>query len=337
MDRRRISLLTLAVILLALVVLAPDALLIIFAGILFAVFLHSGGDWIARKTGVPHGAGVGVFALAIILVLLGFGFGFAPAISDQFAELWRQIPKAANDLVGRIEQYGWGRSILEHAKPSGILSGGGGRAAASAVWSTFGALGIFVIILFIGLFGSVAPWVYLDGLVALGAPAIRPRMREILVATGRNLRKWLVAKISAMTIVGVLTWLGLWVVGVPLAFPLGLIAALLAFIPNIGPVIAAIPGVLLGFAQGGTVALLALGVYVGVQALESYVITPLLQQETVSLPPALILSMQVVMGVLFGVIGLALATPLTAALMTLVREAYVHDYLEADTRDDDTG
>lgn len=337
MDCRSISLTALAVVLLLLVVLAPDALLIIFAGILFAVFLDSGGDWIARKTGLPHGAGIGVFCAAILLILAAFGVGFAPAVSDQFAELWRQIPKAANDVIGRIEQYAWGRYVIDHAKPSGMLSGKGGRAAASAVWSTFGALGNFVIILFIGLFCAVAPRVYTGGLVCLAAPSLRSRMREILRATGDTLRKWLLAKIIAMSVVGVLTGLGLWAVGVPLALPLGLIAGLLAFIPNIGPVIAALPGVLLGFSAGSTTALLALGVYVGVQSLESYLITPLLQQETVSLPPGLILSMQVVLGVLFGILGLALATPLTAVMMTIIREAYVHDYLERESPEDGPG
>jgi predicted PurR-regulated permease PerM len=136
----------------------------------------------------------------------------------------------------------------------------------------------------------------------------------------------------AMTVVGVLTWLGLWLIGVPLAVVLGLIAALLAFIPNIGPIIAAVPAVLLALSEGPTTALLVVGVYVAVQSLESYVITPLIQQEQVSLPPALIISMQLLMGVLFGILGLALATPMAALGLTLIREAYVKLYLDGEPR-----
>ena len=131
---------------------------------------------------------------------------------------------------------------------------------------------------------------------------------------------------------GVLTSLGLWLVGTPLAFLLGLIAALFGFIPNIGPIIAAVPAILLTLTSGLTNALVVAGVYLVVQTLESYVITPLIQQEKVSLPPALVISAQILMGVLFGLSGLALATPVTTALMTFTREVYGKDYLEKEER-----
>jgi predicted PurR-regulated permease PerM len=163
--------------------------------------------------------------------------------------------------------------------------------------------------------------------VSLLAPSMRPAGREVLSKATDTLQNWLIAQFMAMAVVGVLTWLGLWLIGVPLAPILGLIAALLAFIPNIGPIIAAVPAVLLGFSMGPTIALLVVGVYVAVQALESYAITPLIQQERVSLPPALIISMQLLMGVLFGILGLALVTPMAALGLTLVREVYVQRYL----------
>jgi predicted PurR-regulated permease PerM len=117
-------------------------------------------------------------------------------------------------------------------------------------------------------------------------------------------------------------------VGLPLALLLGIIAGLLAFIPNIGPIIAAVPAVLLAFMDGGTTVLLVIGVYVLVQTLESYAITPFLQQERVSLPPALVIGMQLLMGVLFGLSGLMFATPIAALGMTLANELYRRDYLD---------
>ncbi|MGF7159910.1 putative PurR-regulated permease PerM [Rhodoligotrophos appendicifer] len=328
MQRRYVSVAVVTVLLGALLVLAPDVLLIIFAGLLFAVFLHSGGDWIARKSGLPHGIGVGTFALALVLFLVGAVLAFAPEMVTQFDELSRQVPEAAGSVREHIEAYAWGERLLERISPEGLLSNGGRSAAATAVSSTFGALGNVVIIVFIGLYGAIAPSAYRNGLVALIAPTLRPRATEVLDRLGQTLRNWLTAQLMAMAVVGILTGGGLWLLGIPLAFMLGLIAALLAFIPNIGPVLAAIPAVLLAIPDGLTTTLLVIAVYVAVQTIESYVITPLIQQEKVSLPPALIISAQLLLGVLFGLIGLALATPIAAVLMTLIQEVYVRDYLD---------
>lgn len=328
MQRRHVSLAVLAAIFIIFLVLAPDVLLIVFAGVLFAVFLHGGGDWIARKFGLPYGAGVGIFATVIVLLLVGAISAFAPAMSDQFEELTRQVPEAADNLRERVEEYSWGERLMERASPEGLFSSEGRSAAATAVSSTFGALGNAVIILFIGLYGALAPSTYRGGVTTLIAPSLRERANEVLDRIGQTLRDWLTAQLMAMAVVGVLTGVGLWLIGIPLAFLLGLIAALLAFIPNIGPVIAAAPAVLLAVPDGLTVTLLVVGVYLAVQTIESYVITPLIQQEKVSLPPALIISAQLLLGVLFGLIGLALATPIAAVLMTLTREVYVKDYLD---------
>jgi predicted PurR-regulated permease PerM len=176
-----------------------------------------------------------------------------------------------------------------------------------------------------GLFGLV------QRLTLLLAPSIRSRGDQVLRASARTLRNWLVAQLIAMSAVGTLTALGLWLAGVPLAFALGLIAGLLAFIPNIGPIIAIAPALLLAFPEGLTTLLVVLAIYIGVQALESYVITPLLQQEKVSLPPALVISTQLLFGVLFGILGLMLATPIAALTMTVVKLIYVEDYLERES------
>jgi predicted PurR-regulated permease PerM len=150
----------------------------------------------------------------------------------------------------------------------------------------------------------------------------------VLDKLGDTLGDWLTGKFISMTVVGVLTWLGLWLVGTPLPLVLALIAALFGFVPNIGPIVAAVPAILLTLANGTGGVLMVAGVYVVVQTLESYMITPLVQQQKVSLPPALVITAQVLLGVLFGLPGLALATPLAAATLTFVREVYVGDYLE---------
>ncbi len=326
----KVSLVVLAAALVLVLIFAPDVLLVIFTGLLFGVFFGGSADWLVRKLGVNRIAGVFLVIGAIIAVLAGFWIGFAPVVSDQFDQLTQRLPEAIAALRERIAQYSWGEALLERATPGALLSSEGGASAAGAVTTTFGALGNFVIMVFIGLYVALAPATYGKGVISLLSPSLRPQGREVLGKMTATLKSWLLAQLLAMTVVGVLTWLGLWLIGVPLAPVLGLIAALLAFIPNIGPIVAAVPGVLLAFAQGPSTALLALGVYGAVQALESYVITPLIQQEQVSLPPALIISAQLLMGTLFGILGLALATPLAAVGLTLVRETYVRRYLDTE-------
>lgn len=328
MTRRSISLLVLLVALAALAVYVPDILLIVFAGVLLAVLLHGGGHWIATRLGIADGWGIGLFLLGVVIALTGFAVAVAPAIAEQVDELTRRIPEALATLRGRIEEYSWGPRLLEQITPESLASSTGGAAAVSAVSSTFGALGNVVVILFIGLYGALDPKLYRHGLTLLLAPSIRARADEVLRATAATLRNWLSAQLMAMTVVGVLTALGLWAAGVPLAFALGLIAGVLAFIPNIGPVIAIAPTLLLALPEGQTTLLVVVAIYLGVQALESYVVTPLIQQEKVALPPALVIAVQLLFGVLYGILGLALATPIAAALMTIISLVYVTDYLE---------
>lgn len=334
-GHRAVSLFVLITVLALILVFAPDVLLVIFAGLLFGVFFSGGGEWLARHIGFGRGWGIGLFVLLIILVLAGVFVAFAPAAAEQFDQLVQQVPEAIERLRARIEGYAWGEELLRRAAPGGLMSNADEGTAVTAVATTFGALGNFVIMLIVGLYVALDPEIYRRGLVSILAPSMRTEWDEVLRKATDTLKNWLVAQLMAMTVVGLLTWLGLWLIGVPLAPILGLIAALLAFIPNIGPIIAAVPAVLLGFSDGPTTALLVVGVYLGVQTLESYAITPLIQQEKVSLPPVLIISMQLLMGVLFGILGLALATPMAALGMTLVKEGYVRRYLGKE--DDGTG
>ncbi len=332
--RHVVSLIVLLLGLVFLLVVTPDVLLVVFAGILFGVFFGGGGRWLSEKLSIGRGWGIGFFVLLICLALAGVSLAFASTIVEQFDQLVQEIPSTIESLRSRLEGYTWGEKLLQRVTPGALMSNGSQGTAASAVASTFGAVGNFVIMLIVGLYVAIDPQTYRRGLVSLLAPSVRDDGEDVLRKAANTLQNWLIAQLMAMTVVGTLTWLGLWLIGIPLAPILGLIAALFAFIPNIGPIIAAVPAVLLGFSEGPTTAFLVVAVYLGVQTLESYAITPLIQQERVSLPPALIISMQLLMGVMFGLIGLALATPMAALALTIVRETYVHRYLENETQDD---
>jgi predicted PurR-regulated permease PerM len=331
MSRRTVSLIVLALTLLLLLWLVPDVLLVVFAGALLGVFLHVGGGFIARHTRLPHGLGV----LAFVLLLIGagalLGLLAAQPLAEQANELWRQVPATVGSMTERLSHYSWGQELLQRLQPEKLnLPSGGGRSAFTILGSTFGALGDVVLIVFLGLYFAIDPGLYRRGIVLLLAPSLRPKAERVCQEIAETLRGWLGAQLTAMAVVGSLTGIGLWLVGIPLAPLLGVIAALLAFIPTIGPVLSAVPGVLLGLSQGGSGALLALGVYVGVQSLETYLITPFVQKRQVNLPEALTIVAQLGFGLLFGFMGLTLATPIAAVLLMLGRRLYVDDYLEVE-------
>lgn len=328
--RRNISLIVVAIGVVLLLVFTPQVPLIVFAGVLFAIFLRGGGAWLSALVGVGTGWGMLVFWL---LVLAAFGIAgtlFAPLIAAQFDQLVQELPPAIDDLRRSVEGTAWGGWLLHSAMPEQIAPAEATGALTSATLGTFGALGSFLIVMIIGIYGAIDPRTYRQGFIALLAPSLRPRGEELMDRAGETLGRWLVGRILSMATVGVLTALGLWMIGIPLAAILGFIAALLAFIPNIGPVLSVIPAVLLALPEGMTTVLMVLAIYTGVQAVESYAITPLIQQRQVSLPAAFILAVQLLMGIVFGLLGLILATPLAALVVMLTREVYVQDWLDAE-------
>ncbi len=193
--------------------------------------------------------------------------------------------------------------------------------------ATFGVLADLYVIVFIGLFMMAQPEPYQKGIVKLAPLSKRARAQEVIDKLGTTLQRWIAGKLISMIVVAVLSSLGLWILGVPLPLALGCIAGLLSFIPNFGPLIALVPAVLLGFTQGPNTALYVALLYIGIQAVESNLITPLVQKQMVYLPPAIILGGQVLLGILVGGLGLILATPILAIVMVLINMLYVEDVL----------
>lgn len=206
------------------------------------------------------------------------------------------------------------------------------RRMTGVLTTTVGTVASAVLVAFLGLFFAAQPRKYHDGLVRLVPPDRRARAREVLGRVGETLRWWLLGKALSMTLVGTLSALGLWLLEIPLALTLGLIAALLGFVPNFGPVIAVVPAALIALSHSAASAGHVLLLYLGIQTVESYVITPLVQQRTVSLPPGLLLGTQVIVGGLLGALGLALSTPMLAVAVVLVDMLYVEDVLHDDSR-----
>jgi predicted PurR-regulated permease PerM len=179
----------------------------------------------------------------------------------------------------------------------------------------------------IGIYLAADPDLYLRGLTHLVPRAPRQITRELFETIGHKLRWWMLGQLVTMTTVGVLSYLALRLLGVPLALILGVLVFLLTFIPFIGAIVAAIPVVLVAFSEGPTIGLYAFAAYSAIEMFEGYVLSPLVQRQSVSLPPALMIAAQVLLGVLLGVLGIALATPLAAMAMVAVNRLYVEELL----------
>ncbi len=309
---------------------AVNVLLLVFSGILIAILLQRLSQKLAGWSGLPYTLSL-LLAVGAIAVLIGTtAYLLVPRIAEQSAQLWDTIPAALRRLQSYLESYGWAKNLVGKMPPfekmfadaSSMLT------QAFAIFSgLLGALGSLLIIVFVAIYFAAQPGVYINGLLKLVPFNKRQRGRQVFSELGDTLAHWLFGKLVAMVVVGVATGLGLYLLDVPLAITLGLIAGLFDFIPYIGPLLAGVPAVLIAFSQSPTLALYVIFLMIGLQFLESYLMLPLIERRTVSIPPALTISIQVLMGIPFGLLGIALATPLTASLCVLVAMLYVQDVL----------
>lgn len=308
---------------------------VVFAGVLYAVLLGRMSRWLSGRLCISYMSAVTLSILLPLLVVGGGAWYVAPDVSNQASELADRLPRAVARLRDDLLAYSWIARLVEQVEKHQDALPSGSRAVdffAGALSSTLGAFGNILLAFVLGVFIAISPQTYVNGLMRLVPLERRARFREVLSATESALASWLITKLITMMAIGVLTWLGLWAIGIDLALLLALIAAMLSFIPNVGPVVALVPAVLIALVGDFNQVILVVVLYLAVQTIESYVLTPLLQQSMVDLPPALTISMQVLLGVFGGVMGIILATPLTAAAIVMTRMWYVEDLLE-DRRD----
>ncbi len=319
-------------LLLALLYFTFDVILLIFAAVLLAVILRSLADLLGRYVNIGEGLRVMIVSAILIAILAGAIALLAPSVADQVTHLREELPKSAKAAADYIAQYSWGRAIIEQIpepaemltriRESGFLSRVGGIFS-----STIGAVGNFFIVILLAIYLAAEPKFYTDGFTKLFPIERRLRVSEVIAAIGDTLRWWLIGKAGSMIFIGILTWIGLSIIGVPLALTLGLIAGLLSFIPNFGPIISAVPAILLAFVESPISAVYTLALFIGVQLIESNVVTPIIERETIELPPAITIIFQLALAVLVGGLGLVLATPLLAVILVLVQMVYIEDVL----------
>jgi predicted PurR-regulated permease PerM len=304
-----------------------DVFVVAFGGIIFATVLRAIALPLSRATRLSPrwSVVIVVFGLLAVGSLLAWLFGSQAA--RQITELPQQLPQAAAKFEAWLQQSQLGRSIDESFRHAAVDSKTLANLGLAATALVRGATGL-LLILFLGVHFALDPRLYRDSALRVIPPAYRQRVGPALDDAGVALQKWLLGQLIAMLSVGILIGVSLWLLGVPLALSLGILAGLCEFVPVVGPILSAIPGVLLAFSQGPEMALYAVLIYVVMQQLESNLIIPLIQRWAVKLAPAASLLAVVAFGLLFGILGVAFATPIAVVVMVMVKHLYVEDALE---------
>ena len=332
---RRVLIATLVVVSVSLVLLlvwyAADLLMLVFAGVLISILLRSFSEFLTTRTRLSHGLALAIVALALVVFIAATAWLVTGRIAAQLNELRLLLPQAVQNVKNYFGQYEWARNTIDNlpnwndwiAKRGGtIISQLGGFAS-----TTLGVIINILVVLIIGLYLASQPDLYSRGLKRLVPFGYRERAEEVLSVIEDALERWLIGRFGLMIMNGVLTAIGLWIIGIPLAFTLGLLAGILNFVPNFGPWFAAIPAVLIAFMKSPQHALYVAVLYIVLQSVDGYILTPLVDRRSVELPPVLTITAQVLLGLAFGFVGILLASPLTAVAMILVKMLYVEDLL----------
>ena len=323
-------------------------LLLIFAGMLLGVGLNALTNALGRHVGLPHAVRLAIVCIVLAALLAGVAYLGGATIAEQASLLSNTIKSQIAHVKSFLDSRGIDTSFFDIGSaassasssssnaasapaPSpnahgplpgaGALASSGGAIVSQTFKLLFGAIsavGNIFIVLFLGLAFAAQPSVYHDGLLFLAPAKHRIRATLIIDRIGETLERWLIAQIIVMLAVGIVTWIGLSLIGIPGSFILGIQAGLLAFIPTVGALIAGVVVVLASLASGWIPALSALILFLGVHAMESYVLTPLLQRQALDIPPATLFAFQILLGVVFGIWGLALALPLVAIAKVMI-------------------
>ncbi|WP_210528516.1 AI-2E family transporter [Rubellimicrobium arenae] len=303
-----------------------QVLLLLFGSVLVAILLRSIAGPVARHTPIPDRLAVASAALLILVLLVGFALLLGAQIRAQGTALLERLPdlvRAVEDQVGADALGEW----LDQQRGQGLA--GADLVASLAGYTTraITAAAKLVVMLAAGIYLALNPALYLNGILKLVPPSRQQMARYTVSALGQALKLWLVGQLAAMMVVGALVTLGLTVLEIPSALALGFMAGLFEFVPFVGPVASALPAVASGLTDSPRSALWVAGLYVLVQQAEGMLILPLLQQRTVSLPPVLTIFAVLSFGVLFGPLGLILATPLAVVCLVLVKKLWMCEVL----------
>ncbi len=313
---------------------ASGIIILFFAGVLGAVILN-GLSRVLTRRGLSYRVSLGLVILLGLACLVGLSFSVGSAITDQSQQLSKDLPDYLTRAKATMADLPFGDRILSEISNPGTVKQLSSRLLG---WSStlVGAFSSGLLLAMASLYLAAEPDLYWGGIQRLAPPRHRDRVRGVGERIRRKLWAFVKGQFFSMSVLAVLTGAGLWFLDVRLYLLLGLLTGLLVMIPYLGPILSVGPAALVAAADGGEKVLSVLVLFAILQFLESYILTPLVQEEAADLPPVLTLFAQTVMGLLFGLIGILMAAPLTAVGLVLVQDLWVAR-LEEGEADEESG
>ncbi|GBR11949.1 AI-2E family transporter [Acetobacter oeni] len=310
--------------------LIGDVIMVVFAATLFAVILHGLARILHRRLLLPYGWSLALVCVILVAIIVGISWTSGSDIVAQASKLQNALVTQAIALRNQLAEWPQGRVLLDYLPASmGGNQGGSGQSGLMSLGSriagsmtgflgsAFGALGTMAVVLIAGIYFAASPAIYANGILRLVPKKWRGKGREVMLVAAETLWAWVAGQALDMAVVGTLSGVGLWIIGVPLAFSLGFLAALCNFIPYIGAIMGAVPAMLLALSLGLRETAMVAALYCVVQFFEGNVLAPMIQRRSVQMPPGLTVLSQTFFGGIFGFPGLMLASPLTAMFLAV--------------------
>lgn len=301
------------------------ALIVAFGAILVASLLLAFAELMCKWLHLPRTASL-LLATVLVLGALGVTVGlFGAHLYSQFGDLLHNVQTGESQLRTFFAGSGTPEVASKVAeKGSSMLT----NLATQAVSLGVGFAAALVVVVVSGIYLAAQPKLYRWGIAALFHPMKRARVLEIIDLVERTVRLWILGQVVLMILTGLLTYFGLWIIGLPSPLALALIAGIAEIVPYLGPFIGAIPALLVALTLGFWPMVWTAGVYLFIHLVEGYIAAPLIERRFVTIPPALILLGLVAVELIFGTAGLVLAAPITVVAFVLVKMCYVDDPLE---------
>lgn len=305
-------------------------LALLFGAVMVATIFRAIGDVLHKHLRLPIRIAVMVSVLLVAGVIALIAWLVGSQVSAQSQQLAETLPRAAQLIDERLAGLGFGHPVgqsIQHVQAAGLI----GSDLKGFLSSASLSVASFLIVFFGGIFLAAQPRLYGIGAIKLIPPARRALVAESMEESDRALRLWLKGQLWAMILIFLMTWAGLWLLGVPSALILALISGVLEFIPYAGAITSAIPAIMVALVQGPELALWVAGLYVLVHHVEAYLIQPVIQQFAVEIPAVITLFALLAFGLLFGFLGVLLAAPLAVVSYVLVKRLYVIETLDTPT------
>lgn len=311
--------------------LLVEVLLVIFAAVLMAAAITGVRSIIHDRTPLSERWSLVATYLLVVALMAGAGAVIWPQLSEQIPQFIDKVPEAFGKLSEMADRMPWVEGAIERVGDDGGDSGFDIPSHLLGVFSTtLGAITSLSLIVLIAIYFTLSPTAYVQNLLILVPRAQRKRAEEVMQAQTKSLRFWLLGRLASMVFVGVLAGVGLMLLGVPMAFTLGLIAGVATFIPYIGPILGAIPALMVALLQGPMVVLYVAILYLVVETAESSLIAPLANKKAVHIAPAYTVIIQLAGGVIAGIPGVIVATPLAVVGAVTIQLLYLEDVLGED-------